>query len=183
MIHPQTEVQLFSSEVGHGVVAAAPLPRGTIVWVRDPLDAGWPIDEVMRWPEAYRPFLYQTCFVVGGEVVQPWDHARYMNHSCEPNCAGTEHGFEVALRDIAPGEPLLNDYDGFGLPGEPPFACLCGAAECRGRDVFQASADVRRRRVHALATALLDVRRVSQPLADLLQPGDLERALARSCMS
>ena len=180
MIHPQTEVRLVSAAVGRGVVATALLPRGTIVWIRDPLDAGWPIAEVTNWPDAYRALLYQTCFVLGGEVVQPWDHARLMNHSCEPTCGGTEHGFEVALRDIAPGEPLSNDYHGFGLPGEPPFECTCGAASCRGRHVFHAPEAIRRRHARNLATALADVQRVPQPLADLLRPGQLERALASS---
>lgn len=179
MIHPRTEVRAVSLEVGLGVVATALLPRGTIVWVRDPLDGGWRIEDVMIWPEAYRPLLYQTCFVLGAEVVQPWDHARYMNHSCDPSCAGTEHGFEVALREIAPGEPLTNDYDGFALRGEPPFLCTCGAPSCRGRDVFQAPAAARQRRADDLVHALADVTRVPQPLATLLQPGQLDRAVAR----
>jgi uncharacterized protein len=178
MIHPHTELRLCSPEVGQSVVATAPLPRGTIVWVRDPLDACWPVAEVMGWPEAYRPLLYRTCFVIGSVVVQPWDHARNMNHSCDASCAGTEFGFEVAVRDIGPGEPLTNDYTGFGLPGEPPFLCRCGAPACRGRDVFEAPAAVRQRLSEKFATALHDLPRTPQPLAELLQPGQIERALA-----
>jgi hypothetical protein len=178
MIHPQTEVRLFSSPLGRGVVATAPLPLGTVVWVRDPLDAGWAVDEVMRWPEVYRPLLHRTCLVIGDEVVQPWDDARYMNHSCEPSCGGTVFGFEVALHDIAPGEPLTNDYDGFGLPGEPSFPCRCGAASCRGEDVFHAPDTARRHLAEALTRALAAVHCVPQPLTDLLHSGRLERAIA-----
>ena len=36
-----------------------------------------------------------------GTFILLWDHARYMNHSCDPNCAGTGHDFEVATRTIS----------------------------------------------------------------------------------
>jgi hypothetical protein len=178
VIHPHTEVRDQPAPLGRGVVATAFLPRGTIVWVRDPLDAGWSVDDVMRWPEVYRPVLYRTCLVIGTEVVQPWDDARYKNHSCEPSCGGTASGFEVALRDIAPGEALTNDYDGFGLPGEPPFPCRCGVASCRGQHVFSASEADRRRQARQLALALDAVRLVPQPLAGLLSPQQIESAIA-----
>jgi len=38
MMHPHTKVQFISDEVGHGVVATAFIPKGTITWVQDPLD-------------------------------------------------------------------------------------------------------------------------------------------------
>lgn len=41
--------------------------------------------------------------------------ARYVNHSCEPNCEGEIHDghiLVVALRDIAQGEELTMDYGG-----------------------------------------------------------------------
>jgi SET domain-containing protein len=65
--------------------------------------------------------------------------ARYINHSCSPNCeAVNEDGriFIEALRDIRPGEELSYDYR---LETEEPmtpellalFACNCGARRCR----------------------------------------------------
>lgn len=66
--------------------------------------------------------------------------ARFINHSCEPNCeAVTRRGrvWIYALRNIEVGEELTYDY---GLTGEPEdrdeqrrlYACRCGADTCRG---------------------------------------------------
>jgi SET domain-containing protein len=66
--------------------------------------------------------------------------ARFINHSCEPNCEAVDYGgriFIEALRDIAPGEELFYDY-AYELdePLTPAlkrrYPCQCGAANCRG---------------------------------------------------
>ncbi len=66
--------------------------------------------------------------------------ARFINHSCEPNCeAVTEDGriFIEALRDIDPGEELTYDYhleyDGrYQREWRERYACHCGAPACKG---------------------------------------------------
>lgn len=68
------------------------------------------------------------------------NEARFINHSCEPNCeAVVESGrvFIEALRDIAPGEELTYDYhlERHGRDDaewEQRYACRCGAESCRG---------------------------------------------------
>ncbi len=68
------------------------------------------------------------------------NEARFINHSCEPNCESViEHRrvFIDALRDIAPGEELNYDYQIGRERGDPPnvdeiYACRCGSAKCRG---------------------------------------------------
>ena len=66
--------------------------------------------------------------------------ARWINHSCEPNCEAVEERnrvFIYALRDLQPGEELFYDY---GLEIDEPrtaemekqFQCFCGAKACRG---------------------------------------------------
>lgn len=66
--------------------------------------------------------------------------ARFINHSCDPNCEveiEDDRVFIYALRDIAPGEELTYDYS-LDVEEEPTpelrqvFACRCGAATCRG---------------------------------------------------
>ena len=65
--------------------------------------------------------------------------ARWINHSCAPNCETREEEERIyvyALRDIAPGEELNYDY---GLVIEArytaklknSYACRCGATDCR----------------------------------------------------
>ena len=66
--------------------------------------------------------------------------ARFVNHSCAPNCETVvEKGrvWIVARRAIAPGEELTYDYR-LERPGRAKaewirrYACRCGAQRCRG---------------------------------------------------
>jgi SET domain-containing protein len=66
--------------------------------------------------------------------------ARFINHSCAPNCETAIENrrvFIYALRNIEPGEELAYDYQIQREDGDPPnieeiFGCRCGAAKCRG---------------------------------------------------
>jgi SET domain-containing protein len=66
--------------------------------------------------------------------------ARFINHSCEPNChavVARKRVFIEALRTINAGEELTYDYnltrDGTeGPQAEKQYACRCGSATCRG---------------------------------------------------
>jgi SET domain-containing protein len=66
--------------------------------------------------------------------------ARYINHSCNPNCETVTEKrriFIEAIRTIQPGEELSYDYQIQREPGDGPeideiFACRCGAPDCRG---------------------------------------------------
>lgn len=56
--------------------------------------------------------------------------ARYINHSCNPNC-GIKNLFTlVAMKDIKKGEELLWDYD-MTEDSDWRMDCLCGAENCR----------------------------------------------------
>ena len=78
-----------------------------------------------------------------GEVINPevgGNDARWINHSCDPNCETVEEDdrvFIYALRDIRPGEELLYDYhmeldEPITESAKKKFACYCGASNCRG---------------------------------------------------
>jgi len=69
----------------------------------------------------------------------PWNTARLINHSCDPNCeAWTEEDQIViyALRDIKEGEELTFDY-GFDIESYEDHPCLCGSDNCIGYIVSQ----------------------------------------------
>lgn len=167
MIHPHTRVQRRSAEVGAGVFATHPLPKGTLVWVKDPLDKIITMAEYQRLARVYVELLHRTGVFVRGEIWHTWDHARLMNHSCDPNCGGTARGFEVALRDIAAGEELTNDYAEFAMPGEPQFPCCCGAPICRGASPFDASGPEQAALERAIDAAFAYVNAVPQALGAL----------------
>lgn len=66
--------------------------------------------------------------------------ARFINHSCDPNCdTCVQDGrvFVEALRTIKPGEELLYDYQ-LDRPGRytkkvlEQYRCRCGSPKCRG---------------------------------------------------
>lgn len=68
------------------------------------------------------------------------NESRFINHSCEPNCAAYEQDgriFIEAKRAIQPGEELAYDYSYARTrhttkEDEELYACRCGAAKCRG---------------------------------------------------
>lgn len=64
----------------------------------------------------------------------PWNTARLINHSCEPNCEAWMTGKRIyihALRDIKVGEELTFDY-GFDVECYEDHPCLCGRDACVG---------------------------------------------------
>ena len=65
-----------------------------------------------------------------GNSILCWDHARCVNHSCEPSMLGLGAAFEIAVRDIAPGDQVTCDYGGLNLHGQ--LRCACGSTHCRG---------------------------------------------------
>lgn len=68
------------------------------------------------------------------------NEARFINHSCEPNCEAVIDArriFIEALRTISPGEELTYDYNLTRDEQDDPqteteYACHCGAPACRG---------------------------------------------------
>ena len=63
-----------------------------------------------------------------------WNPARFINHSCVPNCdAELIDGriWIVSNRKIEAGEELTFNY-GFDLEDFKSYPCRCGAAECVG---------------------------------------------------
>ena len=69
---------------------------------------------------------------IDGNVV--WNPARFINHSCAPNCEAVVddgHIWIVASRDIEAGEELCFNY-GFDLADYRDYPCRCGAPECVG---------------------------------------------------
>jgi hypothetical protein len=75
--------------------------------------------------------------------------------------------FEIAVRDIAPGEELTDDYGTLNL--DEPFQCPCRAPRCRGQvmpdDPLRHAAEWDR----LIADAFPEIARVEQPLWDLVE--------------
>lgn len=117
MIHPKTELRFINSEIGYGVVATEFIPAGTITWVLDKLDREFTPLEIQGMDDLYRNIIDTYTFRNNeGNFILCWDNGRYVNHSFNSNCLTTAYDFELAIRDIQPGEQLTDDYGYLNIP-------------------------------------------------------------------
>jgi hypothetical protein len=117
MIHPKTELKFISNEIGYGVVATEFIPLGTITWVLDKLDREFTTEQFHALDPLYQNILdFYTFRNNHGNFVLCWDNGRYVNHSFNSNCLTTAYDFEIAIRDIHPGEQLTDDYGYLNIP-------------------------------------------------------------------
>lgn len=174
MLHPHTELAFIDERIGYGVVATRRIPRGTITWVLDELDQRIPPHRVRRLTTLQRKHLDKYAYVDrDGNWVLCWDLGRYLNHSCDPSCVSL-YDFSMALRDIAPGEQLTDDYSALNL--DETFECCCGTLACRGQvgpDDFLRFADSWD---GAAAEVLPLLSTVQQPLWSLVQEKEAVKA-------
>ena len=123
MMHPHTEIRFIRPEIGYGVVATQFIPKGTITWALDKLDRIYTQQELDAMEPIYRQIMDTYSFRDNqGRYVLCWDNARFVNHSFRSNCLTTAYDFEIAIRDIEPGEELTDDYGYLNVT--EPFACL-----------------------------------------------------------
>lgn len=169
MIHPHTELRYVSPEIGIGVFATTLIPKGTLVYVKDPLDIELTEQQFDQLDGLSRRMADKYAYIdERGIRIVSWDHAKYVNHRCECNTISTGYGFEIALRDIAPGEEITDEYGLFNMA--IPIPVTCGCANCRkvvcGTDIdrYADRWDIQVR------DALGYVREVPQPLWDLVDP-------------
>lgn len=85
-----------------------------------------------RTRPAVMVFNLTRTFDLDGDV--PENDARFINHSCEPNCEAIQDGRRIfihAMRPIKAGEELFFDY-GFAWGAHWDHKCLCGSPKCVG---------------------------------------------------
>jgi hypothetical protein len=170
---------LLNPQIGYGVVATRFIPRGTITWARCALDRTFTPKQLTQMGSEYQAVLEKYCFRdVRGDHILCWDLARFINHSCDATCISPGYNFEVAVRDIEPGQELTDDYGTLNL--DTPFQCLCGSPRCRTtvapEDVFT-QADAWDDTVRAAFPA---VAKVDQPLwAFVTEKRSVKQALAQ----
>ena len=129
--------RLLQNHIGECVVATADLPEGTLVERFEGPVVAWgevPDDEVV-YVISFEPHRWLI----------PRAPARFINHSCEPNCMVRPNGDVVTTRPVSAGAELTIPYDwadAAELARHPDhyfwdprwsFDCRCGTPGCRGR--------------------------------------------------
>lgn len=173
MIHPGTTLQGVSDTIGVGIFATSFIPKGTLVYVQDALEIELSPGEFDALEEPLKSMAEKYSFIdPRGHRILSWDTAKYVNHSCNPNTMSAGYGFEIALRDIEPGEEITDEYGLFNLQHD--IECLCGSENCRkvirstDIDAYYQVWD------EQIKGALERIRSVGQPLIELMDPARRE---------
>lgn len=128
---------------GCGVYAIAPIKKGTrvIEYLGDRISHA---EADRRYAKKGDDDGHTFLFIASSRTVIDagvrGNDARFINHSCNPNCETVIEGSRVfidAIRSIKPGEELGYDYQLTWESTDDPaelalYACRCGAKRCRG---------------------------------------------------
>ena len=140
-MHP---FEIKSSPIqGLGAFATERITRGTrlIEYAGERLtpaeaDARYPDDEAVR----HHTYLFAIDDDVVIDAAVDGNEARFINHSCDPNCDAVIDDGRIwieTIRDVEPGEELAYDYaytleERHTPAAKRRFPCNCRASGCRG---------------------------------------------------
>ena len=141
---PSRRIEVRQSGVhGRGVYATAAIPRGTRIIEYTGKRISWEEGQAQEPQDPDNPNHTFFFSLENGDVIDAGsggNDARWINHSCRPNCEAREDKGRVyvyALRNLRRGEELFYDYA--LVPAErrtkkleKEFGCSCGSAKCRG---------------------------------------------------
>jgi hypothetical protein len=155
------------------VVATKFIPKGTITWVLDKLDRVFTPQQIKDMDKIYQDVMDKYTYRnPDGNHIFCWDYARFVNHSSNSNCITTAYDFEIAIRDIHPGEELTDDYGYLNL--DEPFEVLPEPGS--NRNVIYPDDLLRFYPIwdEKLLTAFPELLNVNQPLFHILEKPNQE---------
>ncbi len=130
---------------GKGVFANKPIRKGTrIIEYTGPIVSREEADEIGAQYE--NGHSHTMLFQIDKDRVingTEGGDARYINHSCDPNCEAVQYGDKIfieAIKTIPKGQELVYDYH-LQVPGKitekvkKEYACFCGSPKCRGTQI------------------------------------------------
>ena len=132
-----------SSIQGRGAFATRAIPAGTrlVEYAGKRLT---PEQADARYPELSGERHHTYLFAIDDEVVidaaVDGNDARFINHSCAPNCDAVVEDGRIwidTIRDVEAGEELAYDYayvleERHSPAAKRRYPCRCGAQTCRG---------------------------------------------------
>lgn len=129
--------QVVENQYGKCVVASEDIPAGKVVERFD--------GPVMKYEDVPDEEACYAACQSDGLCMIPMTSARYLNHSCNPNCFIDANGDVITKRLVREGEELTFDYvtlsraafeqnpEAYFWDPRWTFTCLCGAANCYGK--------------------------------------------------
>ena len=141
---PDLGFEIRSSRIhGMGAFATRSIPAGTrLIEYRG--ERLTPAEADARYPDAPGEVHHTYLFAIDDDVVIDaavnGNEARYINHSCGPNCDAVIDGGRIwieTIRPIQPGEELAYDYayileERHSPAAKRRYPCTCGSPACRG---------------------------------------------------
>ncbi|HMQ46801.1 MAG TPA: SET domain-containing protein [Saprospiraceae bacterium] len=174
MIHPGTCLRYIDEHIGYGVFATEFIPAGTITYVKDKLELEISPEVFYSYPLELRAVVEKYSYIdEKGIRIVSWDFAKYINHCCNCNSMSTGYGFEIAIRDIYPGEEITDEYGMFNIENEMYLSCKY--ADCRKKvsaldiDLYASDWD---EKVKAVLSKIFELH---QPLLPLLEEEVLQK--------
>ena len=137
-------IQIRPSPIqGLGAFATQKIAKGTrlIEYAGERLT---PKEADERYPDDERDRHHTYLFAIDDDVVIDaavnGNDARFINHSCDPNCDAVIEDKRIwieTLREVERGEELAYDYayileERHSPAAKRRFPCNCGSAKCRG---------------------------------------------------
>jgi SET domain-containing protein len=103
-----------SSIHGIGVFAGEFIPQGKKLWEFTlGFDRRYSLQELHMLPSVTQALMHRYAFAVKGQIFYSVDNDCYTNHANIANTAYHESGYATALRDIAKGEEITDNYRSF----------------------------------------------------------------------
>lgn len=145
-----------SSIHGTGVYAIAPIKKGTriIEYLGERISHGEADSRYeLKGDDDGHTFLFIASNRTVIDAGVNGNDARFINHSCAPNCETVIENSRVfidAIRNIKPGEELGYDYQLTWESTDDPaelalYACRCGAKKCRGTMLDEEPSDKKKK--------------------------------------
>ena len=132
----ETRVEVRDSTIhGKGTFATASLESDTLIleYTGELIDRKTAVERDNPEAPDYSCYILQVDDGVFIDALRVEHPAKYINHSCEPNCELFRDATRVfirTLRTIRPGEELTYDYE---YDASENTTCHCEARGCRGR--------------------------------------------------
>ena len=144
----RSNIAVKSSPIhGKGVFAAKPINKGDALIEYKGERISWKLAEKRHPHDPKDPNHTFYFSLEDGRVIDAkygGNAARWINHSCRPNCetrenvlGGKPRVFVYAKRSLKPGEELFYDYS-LDIGGKitkqmkKDYECRCGSKKCRG---------------------------------------------------